>query len=316
MVKFQRMQHLYPNSPHRFNILYLGSSSLPPDWSQLLKLAWRKKARLVINQNGVGYPAWHGPGWEELNRPMAILSHAADFVFYQSQFCRLSADRFLGERDGPGEILYNAVDTRFFIPAKTDPDPNHLVLLLGGNQYEYYRLEVALQTLDLVARERADVRLLIAGRLNWIRDEAEASHTVHQLMDRLNITDRVEFLGTYSQQDAPAIYKQAHLLLHTQYNDSCPGTVIEAMACGLPVIYSHSGGTPELVGNEAGISIQTEQSWEQIFPPNPKLLAEAILHVAEQRLQYAEAARQRAVKRFDLQSWLQRHQEVFEKLLQ
>jgi glycosyltransferase involved in cell wall biosynthesis len=135
-------------------------------------------------------------------------------------------------------------------------------------------------------------------------------------MDRLNITDRVEFLGTYSQQDAPAIYKQAHLLLHTQYNDSCPGTVIEAMACGLPVIYSHSGGTPELVGNEAGISIQTEQSWEQIFPPNPKLLAEAILHVAEQRLQYAEAARQRAVKRFDLQSWLQRHQEVFEKLLQ
>jgi glycosyltransferase involved in cell wall biosynthesis len=316
MVKFQRMQHLFPNSPRHFNLLYLGSSTLPADWSQLLWLARYRKARLVINQNGVGYPAWHGPGWEALNRPMAMLLHAADFVFYQSQFCQLSADRFLGKRDGLGEVLYNAVDTRFFTPAKTDPDPTHLVLLLGGNQYEYYRLEAALQTLALVARDQTDVRLLITGRLNWIPDEAEASRITYRLMNKLNITERVEFLGAYSQQDAPAIYRQAHLLLHTQYNDPCPGTVIEAMACGLPVVYSHSGGVPELVGDEAGIGIQTEQSWEKVFSPDPNLLAEAVLAIAEQRANYAEAARQRAEGHFDLQPWLQRHREVFEELLQ
>jgi glycosyltransferase involved in cell wall biosynthesis len=316
MVKFQRMQHLFPNSSRRFNILYLGSSSLPADWSQLLRLARRKKARLVINQNGVGYPAWYGPGWDEFNRPMATLLHAADFVFYQSQFCKLSADQFLGKRDGPSEILYNAVDTHTFTPAESDPDPNHLVLLLGGNQYESYRLEVALQTLALVVRERTNVRLLITGRLNWIPDEVEATRIAYRLMNKLNITNRVEFLGPYSQQDAPAIYQKAHLLLHIKYNDPCPGAVIEAMACGLPVVYSHSGGVPELVEDKAGIGIQTKQSWEQIFPPDPNLLAKAILSLAEQRTEYAEVARQRAVEYFDLQPWLQRHREVFEELFQ
>jgi glycosyltransferase involved in cell wall biosynthesis len=315
MVKFQRMQHVFPNSPRHFNILYLGSSSLPADWSQLLWLAHRKKTRIVINQNGVGYQAWHGPGWAEFNRPMVILLHAADFVFYQSQFSQLSADRFLGKRDGPGEILYNAVDTHFFTPAETDPDPHHLVLLLGGTQQQYYRLEVALQTLAIVAREQANVRLLVTGRLNWISNEKKAARITQNLISELGITDHVKFVGTYAQQDAPALLRQAHILLHTQYNDVCPGIVIEAMACGLPVVYSHSGGVPELVGDEAGIGIQTKQSWEQIFVPDPNLLAEAILNIAKKRPQYAAAARQRAVEHFDLQPWLQRHREVFEALL-
>ncbi len=70
-----------------------------------------------------------------------------------------------------------------------------------------------------------------------------------------------------------------------------------------------------MVGEEAGIGIPAELSWEREFPPDANALAEAILHIAERRTQYAEAARQRAVEHFDLQPWLQRHREVFEKLV-
>lgn len=316
LVVFQRMQHLFPHSPRRYNILYLGSTSIPKDWPQLLWLTQHKKARILYNQNGVAYPAWHGPGWEETNKPMRDVLHAADFVFYQSRFCKLSADRFLGERSGPWAILPNAVDTGFFTPAPRDPDPKHLIVLLGGLQYLYYSFELALKAFALAAQKRRGMRLVITGRLKWLADEAEAHQMARKLIAELGVADRVELSGPYVQQNAPEVFRQAHLLLHPRVNDACPSTVIEAMACGLPVVYSQSGGVPELVGPDAGIGVPTLLDWERIHLPDPHHLADAILSVAEQRLVYAEAARQRAVERLDLQPWLQRHVEVIEQLLQ
>ena len=37
-----------------------------------------------------------------------------------------------------------------------------------------------------------------------------------------------------------------------KYKDPCPNSVIEAMSCGLPILYSNSGGLPELVNNGCG----------------------------------------------------------------
>jgi glycosyltransferase involved in cell wall biosynthesis len=92
--------------------------------------------------------------------------------------------------------------------------------------------------------------------------------------------------------------------------------VIEAMACGLPVVYSDSGGVPELVGEEAGVGVPTEASWERFVSPAPEIWAEAVLTVAEARSRYAEAARQRTVERFDLVPWVERHRQVFFELLE
>ena len=61
--------------------------------------------------------------------------------------------------------------------------------------------------------------------------------------------------------------RRADLLLHTKYNDPCPTVVLEAMASGLPVVYSASGGVPELVGEEAGVGIPAPFDWEHDHPP-------------------------------------------------
>lgn len=315
IVKFQRMQKDFPNAPRCFNILYMVSSRRPQDSEQLFWLARRKGAKFLWNQNGVAYPAWHGEGWEKTNELLAKMLHAADYVFYQSKFCKLSSDRFLGERKQNWEILYNCADTQVFTPKPSSRDKDHLILLLGGSQYQYYRLETALKTLAILAQARSDVRLWVTGRLNWLPDETKTHQIAQDLVKRLGISDRVTFLGAYSQNEAPELFQKAHILLHTKYNDPCPGLVVEAMACGLPIVYSHSGGVPELVGEEAGIGIPTQLSWEQDLPPDPKALAEAVLQVSDRHQQYSEAARTRAVERFDLRPWLQRHREVFEGLL-
>ena len=113
----------------------------------------------------------------------------------------------------------------------------------------------------------------------------------------------------------PTLMRRAHLLLHTKVKDPCPSAVIEAMACGLPVVYPASGGTVELVGDDAGIGVPHPESWERDEPPSPEALAAAVLRVLPERAAYAAAARTRAVERFALEPWLDRHAELFARLL-
>lgn len=315
IVKFQRMQDTFPNSPWWFNTLYMVSSRLPHVPVGLARMAAGAGARFVWNQNGVASPAWPGPAWKRVNAPLAQLMRAADYVFYQSDFCRRSADRFLAPFDGRWEILHNAVDTTVFTPRTTPLASEPLTILVGGTQDLRYRVSTALETLALVARKRADARMVITGRLRWAPDETECGRVARQLADEHGVTDRVTFLGPYTQAAAPDVFRGAHLLLHPKYNDPCPGTVVEALACGLPVVFSHSGGVPELVGPDGGIGVPAEETWERVLPPDPAPLADAVLRVADDLERFSVAARRRAVERFDLAPWLERHRAVFEGLL-
>ena len=312
IVKFQHLLPYYPNSPGIFNVLCLVSSRPPKGAHLIAKTAQKKGAKLVWNQNGVAYPAVQ-PDWKARNAPMTKLFHMADHVFYQSEFCRQCAHKYLGERTGQGEVLYNAVDTSTFVPTTAPQDG--LTLLLGGTQYQYYRFETALKTLLQVKEKYPDARLLVTGALSWHPDPREATHQANHLISQTGLSDSVELYGPYTQQEAPSLFQRAHMLLHTKYNDPCPGLVVEAMACGLPVVYSDSGGVPELVGNQAGVGIPAELNWEQDLPPAPEQLAQAVLEIASNRTQYAEAARQRAVEKFDIKYWIKRYREVFEALI-
>jgi len=309
-VKFQQLQRVFPNEPRAFNVLYLGSSNRPPDSSDLVGLARARGVKILLNQDGVAYPGWHGPGWERTNEPLAELLHAADHVLFQSAFCKRSSDRFLGERKGAWEILHNPVDTdRFFPPARED---RPLTLLLGGNQYQRYRFENAVRALALAGEEH-DARLLVGGRISWHADARAAEREAAELLDQAGVAGRVELLGPFTQREAPALYRRADVLIHTKYNDPCPTVVLEAMASGLPVVYSASGGTPELVG-DAGVGIQAPEDWERDHPPEPEALARAILQAAERRDELGPAARARAEERFALPRWIDRHRELFGQL--
>ena len=207
-------------------------------------------------------------------------------------------------REGRWEILYNAVDVDHFTPAADAPEAGP-VLLLGGDQTQAYRLELGLRTFVLVLERDPAARLLVAGRL---------VSPAEPLLDELRIRDRVELVGRYAQRDAPELIRRAHLLLHTKVKDPCPSAVIEAMACGLPVVYPASGGTVELVGDEAGVGVPHPDGWERDEPPAPEALAEAVVEVLAARPAYAAAARERAVERFSLEPWLDRHEELFSEL--
>jgi glycosyltransferase involved in cell wall biosynthesis len=150
-----------------------------------------------------------------------------------------------------------------------------------------------------------EAQLLVTGRLVVSPDS---------LVDELGLRGRVHLLGGYAQREAPGVFRRAHALLHTKVNDPCPTLVVEAMACGLPVVHPASGGTVELVGGVAGIGVPHADGWERDEPPEPDALAHAVDRVLGDLPGYSAAARARAVERFSLEPWLARHREIFERL--
>ena len=163
-AKFQRLATRFPNQPTDFSLLYLGSTWLPRDLRALLWHVRRRRIPLLLNQNGVGYPGWAGSGTEAFNRPLRTVLGAAEHVLYQSEFCKRAADELVAEPAGTWEVLHNAVDIRHFTPAEQPPEDGP-VLLLGGDQYQAYRLQLGLETLAALLPSHPDAQLLVTGRL-------------------------------------------------------------------------------------------------------------------------------------------------------
>lgn len=313
LVKVKRLRQYFPEVRWGYNLAYLLSNApyLPGFALDVLK---RRGVPIVYNQNGVFYQAWYAGDWESQNRRMARAYHAADWVFYQSEFCRRAADKFLGRRMGGGEILYNAVDTSHFFPVEEvsavhDGPFSFLITGKIGNHL-YYRLESAIAGLRVARDSGLDARLKIAG---WVEGEAKSRAEV--LSEKLGLSDKINFTGPYTQEQAPTIYRSARAFVMTTHNDNCPNAVLEALASGLPVLYSDTGGVPELVGTEAGIPLACPEDWERPQVPDAEAIGAGMLRIASEHRSFAAAARRRAVERFDINFWIARHRAVFEQFL-
>lgn len=309
LVKVKRLQAYFPQHVWNYNLAYLLSNapylpSVAMDWLR------SRKVPIVVNQNGVFYPGWYRGEWKRQNEIMALAYHRADYVFWQSAFCRRSADHFLGKRTGKGEVLFNAVDIKHFAPAKISSVRPFTFLLTGKiDRSLEYRLESTIEALALARKAGLDAKLTIAG---WVED----ADFVHSLIERYRLAGYVLIQGPYTQEQAPTIYQNSDAYVMTKYLDPCPNTVIEAMACGLPVLYSNSGGVSELVGETAGIGLSVPEEWNRVHVPHATLIAEGMLKIASSREVMGIAARQRAIAKFDIRNWIERHRMIFTQLLE
>jgi glycosyltransferase involved in cell wall biosynthesis len=310
-VKLLHLQRRFPGDKHQFNVLYLVSSGQPRFALSTVRWARRHGAKFVWNQNGVAFPAWAKGDLEKVNGPMRKLFELADFVIYQSEFCRTSAERYLGVAQCPSKVLYNCVDTSFFSPATVLPPTESWVLLAAGTHQQDVRVLRVLDVLATLHQRGQQARLLLAGRLDW----PGADKQVREYITRLGLGEFVELVPPFTQAEAPALYCRAHVLIHLQYKDSCPTVPIEAMACGLPVVGSHSGGLPELVGEEGGLLLHVPDTWDRMEMPGTESIAAAVESIFKDLQGWRSRARSRAESHFDCEHWLDGHAEIFSSLL-
>ena len=315
LVKAQSMQDRFPNAYPEANLMYLISSALPPGVLRLIEQARAKRIPVILNQNGVAYAGWHGPGWEKTNRLLRDVLQSSDYVIYQSEFCKMAADRFLGESSAPNCILHNPVELDRYQTRASALEHPPFVLLTSGSHHQFYRIESSLRVLAELRSRGVPALLTIAGRYCWAQSQEAGERDIQKVVEQLDLGSFVTQIGPYPQSEAASIFQSAHLLLHTKYNDPCPRLVVEALACGLPVVYSRSGGTPELVGDDAGIGIDAALDWDALHPPDSRALADAVQQVIESYETFRASARARAEQHLGLEGWLDHHEEIFKKVL-
>ena len=308
-VKVARLLDRFSNNYVGFNTVYTLSNYPYLSRSTLGRLR-KRKIPIVLNQNGVFFPGWYGQGFDLKNSGNAEIYRVADYVFWQSAFARDSARRYLSEIDPPGEILFNAVDLSRFKPEPRDAKGRFTFLMAGNfNIHSLDQITLGISALGFMHSEK-EMQLKIAGCHPSIIKQ------VKTVINSLNLEHRVSVTGRYSQSAAPMLMNGADAFIALKYMDTCPNLVIEALSCGVPVIYSKSGGTKELVDDSCGIGLEVEESWisNQVLPTHQQLNA-AMLSIQESGEKMALAARMRAESMFDLERWYLRHEEVFSMLL-
>lgn len=310
-VKLLHLRDGLDVSEKEFNILYLVSSAQPDFAEDLVRKCRREGILFVWNQNGVGYRGWAGPEAERYNAPMRRLRRMADYVIYQSEFCRDSATKFLGHVETPYSILFNPVDLEKFRPPEKPLPPAPLRLLSLGTHNDSGRVFSALQCVKHLRDRGIECLMTLAGRLQWTDAEEETRREI----GRLGLAPYLTLRPAFSQDEAAVLYRAHHLLIHPKYLDPCPTVVVEALASGLPVVGSRSGGMPELVPETCGALVPAELNWDRLVTPTGMELADAVVSVLPRLAAASAAARRFAQEEFDRKDWLERHREIFVRLM-
>jgi glycosyltransferase involved in cell wall biosynthesis len=192
------------------------------------------------------------PGWfQVMGRPMRPEHHTvnasiaraletADSVFYQSHWARQELEVHVAPRNDRYSILYNGVDLAQFSPRPAGAEAGLPVLGTIGVLRYRFRLETFFQASRRLPFEH---RLLVIGSA-----DPECARVLQAAQTDPQLGPRLTYLPYVPQAQLPDLYRQMSLLLHPVCGDVCPNVVIEALACGVPVVAPRYGGAAELVG--------------------------------------------------------------------
>ena len=138
-------------------------------------------------------------------------------------------------------------------------------------------------------------QLALVGPYGWLSDDIES------LIDRLNVRDAVRFTGYVPYEDLPAIYNLAELFVFPSVYEGFGLPVVEAMACGTPVLTGHVAALSEVAGGAA----------EEVPDLTVEAIGDAIAALTADRARREELSR-RGLQRAAMFSWARAAQQTME----
>ncbi len=224
-----------------------------------------------------------------------IRSHLATHLVYQSDFARNWWEKVYGRPAIPSHVIYNGVDLNEFTPRGPEKPPagRWRILLVEGTLGGGYEMgmESAVGLVETLAQRSAHtVELMVAGR---VPEEARMAWNRKASIP-------IQWAGLVRREEIPALDRAAHLLYSADIHPACPNAVIEALACGLPVVSFDTGALAELVTGDAGrLAAYGGDAW-RLEPPDVDGLADAAGFLLADLPRHRAAARARAEEAFGL----------------
>ena len=283
-------------------LVIAGTKSLLPLWR-----AKRRGARIVQRLDGINWiHRKRNTGWRHFVRAeygnfvlSFIRRFIADHILYQSEFSKRWWEDWHGRTRVPSTVVHNGVDLNVYSAhVGRIANPPHRLLVVEGSLGGGYDmgLENALRLAEaLQENHNLPIQLVVVGKIS---DEHSA---------RVESTAKIpiEWLGVVPRERIPEIDRSAHLLFSADLNAACPNSVIEALACGLPVAAFDTGALPELVTGDSGrIAPYGGDPW-RLDPPDLEALAQAAAELLADQPRFRQGARQRAEQCFGLDAMVE-----------
>lgn len=188
----------------------------------------------------------------------------------------------------PISVIPNGVDVDEFKPEPSEQITPGVNILCVSRLIARKRIDTLLEALALI--RDASVSLTLVGTGN---EETR----LRKMVEQLNLASRVQFKGSVCHEKIVQEYQQGSLFVLPSENEGMSNTILEAMACGLPILMSNTGGAEELIRDGTnGFVLQSDSPTEiaeriRFYCENPASLS---VHGRASR-QIAESLSWRAV---------------------
>ena len=222
-----------------------------------------------------------------------IRARFANHVIYQSQFIKGWWEDWYRAARVPSSVILNGVDLSGYTPngLHERPSSHYRILVVEGSlaggldSGMYHAMDLA-----SALSQKYKIELLVVGRVDRRTQNKFNQQTAF----------RIKFMNTVPREHIPWLMRSAHLLFSAEVNPPCPNSVIEALACGLPVIGFDTGSLSEIVHGDAGRLVPYGGNPWKLEKPDIPALANAAVEVLEEQARFRNSARDRAETVFGL----------------
>jgi glycosyltransferase involved in cell wall biosynthesis len=185
-------------------------------------------------------------------------------------------------------VLPNVVDTVRFSPDGPTADrPGTPHLVVARNLEAIYDIGAAI-------RAFAHLRVRFPTALLSIAGTGPELSTLKALSESLGVATATRFTGRLERDQMAALYRSADVVLNPSRVDNMPNSVLEALACGVPVVSTDVGGVPYIV--------QDRRTAMLVKPGDDTAMAEAAIGLLHERAQ-AEALTQAGLAEVQRYTW-------------
>jgi glycosyltransferase involved in cell wall biosynthesis len=201
-------------------------------------------------------------------------ARAADAIIINSESLRTEIGNYLQVDDRKLKLIYEAVDHDLFKPGDAGAARARVAsygvtkpfVLFVSSLWPYKNCEGLLRAWALARHELGDRQVAIVGPG---RDERYVAQ-LHSLAAELGITADVVFVGGVPLEETVRFYQAADVCVYPSLNETFGLPILEAMACGCPVVTSDTSAMPETAGGAAVLA----------DPKDPASIARAIVDAA------------------------------------
>jgi glycosyltransferase involved in cell wall biosynthesis len=202
-------------------------------------------------------------------------ARAADAIIINSESLRSEIDQYLDVDPGKLKLIHEAVDHDLFKPGDVAAARAHIVsygvtepfVLFVSSLWPYKNCDGLLRAWALARGELSGRQLAIVGPG---RDEKYVAQ-LHSLAAELGITGDLVFVGGVPLEETVRFYQAADVFVYPSLNETFGLPILEAMACGCPVVTSDTSAMPETAGGAAILA----------DPKDPASIAQAITDAAK-----------------------------------